>query len=371
MQETMTEAHEGYEVAKRMVRQAMACGFMFAGLLISVRSSRAQSAQLDLPRDSQKAVITQRIGITDITIRYHRPLVKDRQIFGKLVPYGQVWRTGANENTTIEFTDPVSIEGKPLDKGTYGLHMIPGENAWTVIFSKQTQAWGSFTYKASEDALRVSVKPQASDFHEALTFDFDQPTEDSAVAALRWDKVAVPFKIAVNVDQVVTASLSNQLRGLSQYTWDGWDDAGNYLLAHKHLDEALKDEDASIQVEDRFENELTKSKVLEAMGKTDEAKATHDKALAQATPQQRHGYGLQLLGEKKRDEAFAVFRANAKAHPEMWFTHSGMARVYSAQGDFNSAVSEMKTAYASAPDANKSIIQTYIKRLEAKDDITR
>jgi len=221
MQETMTEAHEGYEVAKRMVRQAMACGFMFAGLLISVRSSRAQSAQLDLPRDSQKAVITQRIGITDITIRYHRPLVKDRQIFGKLVPYGQVWRTGANENTTIEFTDPVSIEGKPLDKGTYGLHMIPGENAWTVIFSKQTQAWGSFTYKASEDALRVSVKPQASDFHEALTFDFDQPTEDSAVAALRWDKVAVPFKIAVNVDQVVTASLSNQLRGLSQYTCGG------------------------------------------------------------------------------------------------------------------------------------------------------
>jgi tetratricopeptide (TPR) repeat protein len=283
-----------------------------------------------------------------------------------------VWRAGANENTTITFADAVSIEGKPLDKGTYGLHMIPGENEWTIAFSKQNQAWGSFSYKEAEDALRVTVKPQAADFHEALTYDFDQPTADSVVAALRWDKVAVPFKISVNVNEIVAASLQNQLRGLSQYTWDGWDDAGTYLLAHKvDLDQALKYEDNSIQVEDRFENELTKSKVLDAMGKTEEAKATHAKALAMATPIQRHGYALQLLGEKKRDEAFEVFQANWKAHPEMWFAHTGMARVYSAKGDFGSAVKEMQTALASAPESNKSTIEGFIKRLEAKDDITR
>lgn len=363
------KAHEG-NLQRWISRLVLFWGVAACG--IAAVPALAQSTQLDIPRDSQKAVITQRIGITDITIRYHRPLVNGRQVFGKLVPYGQVWRAGANENTTITFADAVSIEGKPIDKGTYGLHMIPGENEWTVIFSKEHQAWGSFTYKEAEDALRVTVKPQAADFHEALTYDFDSPTRDTAVATLRWDKVAVPVKISVEVDKIVDASLKNQLRGLPQFTWDGWDDAGSYLLAHKvDLPEALSYEDKSIQNEDRFENELTKSKVLAAMGKTEDAKATQVKAMALATPIQRHGYALQLLGEKKRDEAFEVFRTNWKDHPDMWFAHTGMARVYSSQGDFPKAVDEMKTALASAPDPNKSVIEGYIKRLEAKDDITR
>jgi hypothetical protein len=124
----------------------------------------AQSALLDLPRPSQHAVVTQRIGITDITIKYHRPLVNKREIWGKVVPYGQVWRAGANENTTISFSDPVTIEGKQLAKGIYGLHMIPGQNEWTVIFSNEHTAWGSFTYKQDDDALRVTVKSKPADF---------------------------------------------------------------------------------------------------------------------------------------------------------------------------------------------------------------
>jgi tetratricopeptide (TPR) repeat protein len=332
----------------------------------------AQSAMLNLPRDSQGAAITQRVGITDITIRYHRPMVKGRQIFGNIVPYGQVWRAGANENTTIQFTDAVSIEGKPLDKGTYGLHMIPGESEWTVIFSKASQSWGSFTYKESEDALRVAVKPQAAEMREALSYDFDQLGANDAVATMRWDKVAVPIKISVNVDETVAASLQKQLRGLAQYTWDGWDDAGNYLLDHKvDLEDALKYEDQSIQQEDRFENELTKAKVLDALGKTADAKTTRDKAMAMASPIQKHSYGIQLLGQKKRDEAFEIFKANYKAHPEMWFAHTGMARVYSSEGNFDQAVKEMKTAYQTAPDVNKPVIEAYIKRLENKDDIMR
>src|ERR1700675_3029958 len=121
--------------------------------------SPAQSFVLDLPLASQRAEVSQRIGVTDITIRYHRPLANDRKVWGGLVPYGQVWRAGANINTTITFSDPVTIEGKPLAAGTYGLHMIPNENEWTVIFSKNSTSWGSFTYKDSEDALRVNVKP--------------------------------------------------------------------------------------------------------------------------------------------------------------------------------------------------------------------
>src|SRR6201984_2355617 len=122
-------------------------------VLFVVSTCFAQSTQLNLPRDSQRASVTQRIGITDVTVNYHRPLVKGRTIWGKVVPYGQVWRAGANENTIITFTDAVSIDGKPLDKGTYGLHMIPNENEWTVIFSKINTAWGSFSYKEGEDAL--------------------------------------------------------------------------------------------------------------------------------------------------------------------------------------------------------------------------
>src|SRR5471032_2988656 len=133
----------------------------------------AQSLVMSLPRPSQRAAAMQRIGLTDITVTYHRPLVGGRKVWDAMVPYGQVWRAGANENTTIEFSDPVSIEGKPLAKGTYGLHMIPTENEWTIIFSKSSTAWGSFTYNQSEDALRVTVKPQGAEMKEALAYDVD------------------------------------------------------------------------------------------------------------------------------------------------------------------------------------------------------
>ena len=341
-------------------------------VLLAVSTCFAQSTQLNLPRDSQRASVTQRIGITDVTVNYHRPLVKGRAIWGKVVPYGQVWRAGANENTTIQFTDPVSIEGKSLDAGTYGLHMIPAEDQWTVIFSKVSSAWGSFSYKESEDALRVTVKPQPADFHEALGYDIDGPTENSAVVTMRWEKVAVPFKVSVNVNEIVQESLNKQLRGLSQYTWDGWDDAATYLLAHKtNLDEALRYEDRSIQVEERYDNFMSRSQILDAMGKKDEAKTYLDKALAKASPQQLHQYAFQLKGQKKDDEAYAVWRKNAKDHPDLWFTHSGMARVYSSQGDFTNAVKEMKVAEAGAPEQNRPFIETFIKRLEAKDDINK
>ncbi|HZS97318.1 MAG TPA: DUF2911 domain-containing protein [Terriglobales bacterium] len=341
-------------------------------VLLAASASFAQSTQLNIPRDSQRASVTQRVGITDITVNYHRPLVKGRTIWGKVVPYGQVWRAGANENTTITFTDPVTIEGKTLEKGTYGLHMIPNQDQWTVIFSKVNTAWGSFTYKEAEDALRVNVKPQSAEMEEALAYEIDQPTENSAIITMRWEKVSVPFKVGVDVNNIVDASLKAQMRGLPQYTWDGWDDAANYLLAHKvNLDEALDFSNRSIGSEPRYENYNTKSQILEAMGKKDEAKVAHDKAIEIATPIQLHQYAFALKGQKKDAEAYAVWKKNFQQHPDMWFTHSGMARVYSAQGDFDNAVKEMKLAEAAAPEQNKVFIETAIKRLEAKDDINK
>src|SRR5437660_11576914 len=350
---------------------------VLAGVLSVAGVCRAQTAtgetlMLNLPRASQHAVVTQRIGITDITVNYHRPMANGRQVWGKLVPYGQVWRAGANENTTIRFTDPVTIEGQALDKGTYGLHMIPGENEWTVIFSKDSTAWGSFTYKQEQDALRVKVRAQAAEMHDALAYDFDDVKSDSAVVTMRWEKVAVPFKVHVNVNDLVTASIHRQLHGLNQYYWEGWDDAAGYFLTNKiNLDEALKDEDQSIQAEERYDNLMNKSKILEAMGRKQDAESFRTQALSKASALQLYVYGRQLQGDKKQDEALAIYKSNAKKYPDYWTSHLGLARVYSAQGDFDSAVKELKLSMTGAPEANKNALEGYAKRLQAKEDINR
>jgi hypothetical protein len=350
---------------------------VLAGVLSVAGVCQAQTAtgetlMLKLPRASQHALVTQRIGLTDITINYHRPLANGRQIWGKVVPYGQVWRAGANENTTITFTDPVTIEGQSLEKGTYGLHMIPGENEWTVIFSKDSGAWGSFSYKQDDDALRVKVKPQSTELHDALAYDFDDVKADSTVVTLRWDKVAVPFKVHVNVNDIVTASIHQQVYGMNQYYWEGWDDAAQYFLVNKiNLDEALNYEERSIQNEERYDNLMNKSKVLDAMGRKQDADSFRAKALDKASALQLYVYGRQLQGEKKQEEALAIYQSTAKKFPDFWTTHLGMARVYSAKGDFDNAVKEAKLSLVGAPDANKNALENYVKRLQNKEDINR
>ncbi len=358
-----------------MFRSALRGSLLCLLAVISGATSRVSSAQsfvLDLPLQSQRAEVSQTIGITDITINYHRPLANDRKVWGGLVPYGKVWRAGANANTTITFSDPVLVEGKPLDKGTYGLHVIPNADEWTFIFSKNSTSWGSFSYDQAEDALRVTVKPKASDMHNALTYDFDQLQPDSAVIELQWEKIAAAFKVSVDVHDVVQASLKKQLRNLSGYTWMGWDDAANYLLAEKiSLDNALAYANRSIENGDRYENELTKSKVLAALNRKDEAAAAQKRALDLASPLQIHLYARQLQAEKRSEEAFAIFLENAKKHPDQWFVHTGLARVYCAQGKFDDAVKEMKLAMAAAPDNQKSYLDGLVQQLEAKQDINR
>jgi hypothetical protein len=354
------------------VRKLYIVLLLFAATGFTVEQAGAQSALLDIPRDSQHSVITQRIGITDITINYHRPLVKGRQIWGKVVPYGEVWRSGANENTTIQFTDPVSVEGQALPKGIYGLHMIPTENEWTIIFSKDHTAWGSFSYNQADDVLRVKVKPQTAEFHEALTYDFDEVKPDSTVATLCWEKVAVPFHVTVNVHDIVQASLHNQLQGIAQYTWEGWDDAANYLLTEKYdLDEALKYEDLSIKTEERYDNLMNKSKILDALGRKDEAAAAKNKALDEATVAQLYGYGRELQRAGKQDQAFEIFRKAVKKNPDDWVARLGSARLYSAQGDFDNALKEIKISMAGAPDNQKIFLDPLVKKLEAKQDINK
>jgi hypothetical protein len=260
-------------------------------MFLVTAATHAQIFMLDLPQKSQAAEVSQRIGLTDVEIRYHRPLVNGRKIWGDLVPYGEVWRTGANNITTFRVTDPVTIEGQPLAAGTYGLHAIPGPEQWTLIFSNNATSWGSFTYDKSEDALRVTVKPRVSEMHEAMTFEFDEVEPEATTVALKWEKLAVPFHIRVPVHDVVQASIKRQLRTLNRYNWLTWNEAANYLLSEKlSAEDALAYANKSITYEDRFDNELTKAKALTALHRDAEAAAAQRRALEVASPKQREDF---------------------------------------------------------------------------------
>jgi len=346
------------------------------GLAVCITSAQAQfkngsqATELNLPRISQHGVTTQTIGISTVTIEYSRPLAGTREVWGKIVPYGKVWRAGANENSTITFSDDVSIEGKPLPAGTYGLHMIPDKDQWTIIFSKNSTSWGSFSYDEKEDALRVTVKPATDQAFDTLTYTFDDVKPDSAAATLRWEKIAVPFRVSVDVKAAVLKSIRNQLRSVGGFTWSGYDEAANWCLDNNYnLEEALKWEDTSIQNEDRFENLETKSRILDAMGKKEEAARTLSAAFAKATATQLYVYarGLQRSGDTKR--AFELYPQVAKKDPNHWLSHLAQARLASHSGDYAGASKEMKLAIAGAPDANKPFLEPMLAKLETKADI--
>lgn len=355
-----------------MRRRYVVALMVSATVLVGAVAAEAQSAILKLPDVSQHARFTQRIGLTDITIDYHRPLVNGRKIFGGLLAYGKVWRAGANENTIFEVTDAVTINGQPLPKGTYGLHMVPGESSWIVIFSKNSSSWGSFTYDQTEDALRVTVVPRTIENHEVLTYEFDDPQPNSVVVTMCWEKIAVPFRIEANTPQITEDRLRSQLRGRAQFEWQPWMEAANYLLSNNlKPEEALEWANESIQNEDRFENEITKSRALEALGRKDEARATRDKAIAIGTQLQVQNFARGLQAQGRQQEAMELFRFNIKKDPNSWIAHNEAARIAVAKGDFDTATKEMKLALAAAPEPLKDPHADLVRRLENRQDINK
>jgi hypothetical protein len=334
------------------------------------------SAQSDLktPDVSQAAEAKQRIALTDITVKYHRPLVNGRKIWGGLVPYGKVWRAGADENTTIEFSDAVSVEGKPLDKGVYGLHMIPNQDSCTVIFSKTNTAWGSYSYDQKEDALRVDVKPRPlAEQKEALEFEFEDLKPTSTAVTLKWEKLGLPFTVSVNDADQTLQNIRAQMKGAGQFAWQAPDQAAQFCLTKKiNLDEALRWADLSIQNEERFENLSTKADVLKALNRPDEAKTTWNKALEKAAAPQLYTYGRQLQNQKKGAEAMEIFKEVAKRFPNGVYGYLAQARLKSTAGDFTGALSDAKKAQTAAPsEGQKQAIQGLIDRLQAKQDINK
>jgi len=328
-----------------------------------------QSLVLSLPRQSQRATVSQRVALTDITIVYHRPLVGGREIWGALAPYGQVWRAGANENTTIEVSDAVTVEGQVLAKGIYGLHMIPSTDFWTMVFSRNATSWGSFSYDPSEDALRVEVKPRADYVHEALTYDFEGVTPDSAVVTMHWEKLALSLTVKADPEATL-ANIRNQLRNSAQYLWQGWDDAAAWCADNKtNLEEALRWSDRSILTEERFENLITKARILDGLERGTESAAARTRAMEIGNANQLYIYGRQLQREQKKAEAITVYREVARRFPEHWLGHLARARMAVADGDFDAAGKEVVAALAGAPEGQKAPLEVLKKRIEGKEDI--
>ena len=337
-----------------------------AALLLGAAGAAGAQPTLTVPQPSPKATVTQTVGLTEIAISYHRPAVNKRKIWGGLVPLNEVWRAGANENTTIAFSSAVSVAGKKLPAGTYGLHMIPTEKDWTVIFSTVSSAWGSFSYDAKEDAARATVAPEPSDLVERLAYTFDDPTENSVVASLRWEKLRVPIRIDVDTKDVVLASIRSELRGLPRFFWQGWNQAAAWCLRNDvNVDEALEWSKRSVGMAETFQNLRVRAALLEKKGDAKTAQALRDKSLKIATEVDLNAYGYQLLGEKKTDDAIAIFQRNVREHPTSWNVYDSLAEGYATKGDKKLAIDNYTKALEMVSDpAQKKRISQEIAKLK-------
>ncbi|MGF1532654.1 MAG: DUF2911 domain-containing protein [Bernardetiaceae bacterium] len=358
---------------------------LFIVLMLSLSVGQAVAQNVQLPRSSPRAEVVQEVGLSQVRVRYSRPAVAGREgkLWGSLVHYGlkdlgfgtskaSPWRAGANETTQITFSDQVQIEGQGLPAGTYGLYMIleEGENV-TVIFSKNATAWGSYFYDPSEDALRVQVRWRSAPYTERLTYDFTQVNENQAIMALRWEKREIPIQIRFDTEQVVLQRLRRELQGVAGFSWQGYYQAARYCLDKKtNQEEGLRWISASIGLQANFNNHKTKAELLNQLGRDVEAEVAMREALTYADAQQIHQYGRTLIMEKKIEQAVRIFEMNANRNPDTWPVNVGLARAYSAQGNFKKALRYARIAAAEAPnEQERTNIAEMIRKLERNQDI--
>ncbi len=350
------------------------CLCMMAGLLMAVSSASAQN--VTLPRVSPTATLTQTLGLTQVTIVYSRPQANDRKVWGGLVAYdGKPWRAGANENTTISFSDDVTVEGKALEAGTYGLHVMAAEEEVTIVFSSNSTSWGSFSYNPKEDVLRVKVKPEACEHRELLTYDFVDfdPTNGTGTCALSWGKQRVAFNIApADLHASVIANAKNELRSLPGFSWQGWHSAARYCLNNNvELEQGLAFVNRSMQggfgAQANFTNMQTKSAILAKMGKDAEAAEIMKKAMQVATNAELNAYGYQHLQGGNHDKAIEIFLLNTEKNPEdpnVWDSLGEGYATRMAEGDKKLAIKAFKKSLSMNPADNvKQNSMKHLKKL--------
>ena len=339
---------------------------------------------------TKKAAVSEQIGLTQVTITYSRPAVRGREgkIWGGVVHKGFIdqgfgngrpapWRAGANENTVIEFDRDVKVEGQTLPRGRYGLFVAYDPTESIVIFSRQTDTWGSFFYDEKDDVLRVKVKPQPTDKPvEFLKFEFSNQTPSSAVIALAWENLLIPFKIEVDHLKQQFEAFVAESQNPRGFTPEGLNVAANWTLQNDYqLEKGL--EWATLATSPKFPGNpnsfpalSTRAAILEKLGRSDEAAAIIKTALPLGTVAEVQQLGRQLLIAKNPKAALEVFRFNHEKHPNNFLALMGMVRGLSANGQFSEAHDFATRALPLAPnDANKQAVQSMIEKLKAGQDV--
>jgi tetratricopeptide (TPR) repeat protein len=339
---------------------------------------------------TKKAVVSEQVGLTQVTITYHRPAVRGREgkIWGEVVHKGFIdqgfgngkpapWRAGANENTVIEFDNDVKIEGQTLPKGRYGLFVAYDPTESIVIFSKRTDAWGSFFYDEKEDALRVKVKPQPIEKSvENLKYEFSNQTPNSAVVALAWEKLSIPFKVEVDYLKQQFDAFVAESQNPRGFTPQGLNIAASWTLQNDYqLEKGL--EWATLATSPKFPGDptsfpalSTRAAILDKLGRADEAAAVIKSALPFGSVVELQQFGRQLLAAKKPKAAMEIFQFNYDKNPNHFITLTGMARGLSANGEYAKALEFANKALPLAPnEPNKQAVQAMVEKLKAGKDI--
>ncbi len=339
---------------------------------------------------NKKATIAELIGLTEVTIHYDRPGVKGREgkIWGTLVPYGFAdqgfgtskaapWRVGANENTTIEFSTDVTVEGKPLAAGKYGFFIAVGKEESTLIFSKNSTSWGSFFYDDKEDVLRVTIKQKTNELPvEWMKFEFLNETKNSASIALAWEKWIFPFTVETDLNKQQAIIFRNELKSDKGFDWKPWAQAAEWSADNNtNLEEGLQWADYAISGqyigEKNFRTLSGKARILNMMGKTAEADALTKDAIPYGNMNDIHSFARQLMKAKKTKEAASLFKTNYKKYPNQFATNIGMVWALSSEQNDKEALKYANAALAQAPDpANKTMVEGIIEQLKAGKDVS-
>ncbi|MDT7831764.1 DUF2911 domain-containing protein [Flavobacteriaceae bacterium S356] len=316
------------------------------------------------PRASQLSTISQRSGLSDVTITYHSPGVKGRKVFGGIVRYNKMWRAGANENTTIQFTHDAKVEGKKIAAGTYGLFMKPNQNSVDIIFSKYSKSWGTIYPGPNDIALEVTVKSEAIPFQEWLSYDFINKGNKNIMAALSWEKTRVPFTIEFDITAIVVDNMRAELKGIPGFGWRGHMQAANFCLQNNiNLEEAMVWIDKSIASSKGFSNLQVKAGLLAKKGKITEAEKIMEEAIPTGNPYQLNQYGYVLLNMGKTKKAIEVFSYNVeknKNHQFIWGFLDSLGEAYLKSGDKKKALKHYKEARTKAPQNQHSYLDKVI-----------
>lgn len=244
----------------------------------------AYSQQLQMPQASPSAKISQQVGLTDVTVEYSRPSTKGRKIFGELVPYGQVWRTGANAATILDFSTDVEISGNPIPAGKYAMYSIPDKDKWTIVFSKNTELWGAIGYNADEDVLRFEVEPKKlSRKYETFEISFNNMTDDGADLSLKWENTRIDFRISTEVEPIVMAQIQELVIDTKTENPSLLYAAANYYFTNqKDMNQAYTWISKSVESDPKYWTMHLKAKIEAALGKNEDAVASAKKSMEMA-----------------------------------------------------------------------------------------